>query len=60
MDVINDSLRAVYLINEDYDNAQKVNSKLKRGYFSTNERLGYIKKIDITGEKVLTVCGSGD
>ena len=60
MDVINDSLRAVYLINEDYDNAQKVNSKLKRGYFSTNERLGYIKKIVITGERVLTVCGSGD
>ncbi len=60
MDVINDALKAEYLLNEDYDNAVKVNSKLRRGYFTTNERLGYLKKMEIDNKKVLTICGSGD
>ena len=60
MDVINDSIKAAYIVNEDYDNASKVKSKLRRGYFTTNENLGYLKQIDIKDEKVLTVCGSGD
>ena len=60
MDVINDAVKATYLINEDYDNASNVRSRLKRGYFTTNENLGYLKDIDIKNKKVLSVCCSGD
>ena len=60
MDIANDAKRAIYLLDEDYDNAIKVPSKLKRGYYSTNEDLKYIKSFDIKDKNVLTVCGSGD
>ena len=60
MDIVNDAKKAMYYLNEDYDNAVKVPSKLKRGYFSTNESLKYIKSFDIKDKDVLTVCGSGD
>ena len=60
MDPINDGLRAKYIVEEDYDNANTIHSRLKPGYFCTNESLEYISKFDIKDKNVLTVCGSGD
>lgn len=60
MNVINDAKKATFLLDEDYDNANKVPSKLKRGYFSTNENLSYLSKFNIKDKDVLTICGSGD
>lgn len=60
MDIINDAARANYIINEDYDNARRVDSKLNRGYFSTNEDLRYLKHLSLNNKDILSVCGSGD
>ena len=60
MDIVNDTKKTIYCLDEDYDNASKVPSKLRRGYFSTNENLKYIKSFDIKDKDVLTICGSGD
>ena len=42
MDPINDGLRAKYIVEEDYDKANTIHSRLKPGYFCTNESLEYI------------------
>lgn len=60
MDSINDGLRAKEIVSQDYDKANLIHSRLKPGYFITNEQLDYISKFDINSKKVLSVCGSGD
>lgn len=60
MDSINDGLRAKEIVSQNYDEANLIHSRLKPGYFITNEQLDYISKFDIKDKKVLSVCGSGD
>lgn len=60
MDYINDAKKARHLVLEEYDEAARINSRVRRGFFITNECLTYINEFDIQDKEVLTVCGSGD
>lgn len=55
-----DGFKAKEIVSQNYDAACSFDSKLKQGYFITNECLDYISNFDIKDKKVLSVCGSGD